>query len=178
MIDCVDFEEWKTIKEYPNYAVSNTGRVKRITSMAPTYIGKIIKPILKKDCGYLAVNLCRNNKVSQVLVQHLVCNAFLGSKPNKKVCNHKDGNKQNNKRSNLEYITRSEDCIHAINLGLKKPLRGSELNRAKLKETDIPEIFYFKELGYTQKQISKKYGVDPSTISLVLSRKNWGWLEL
>lgn len=37
------------------------------------------------------------------------------------VVNHKDGNKLNNNYENLEWVTRSENDLHAFRLDLRKP---------------------------------------------------------
>jgi hypothetical protein len=57
-------------------------------------------------------------------VHRLVARAFLGLCLDPAIIvNHIDGNKRNNKSSNLEYITISENLKHAYSLGLKKPTR-------------------------------------------------------
>ena len=48
-------EEWKVIKNYPGYAVSNWGKVRRITKGRHTFIGRNLKLFYR--CGYLAINL-------------------------------------------------------------------------------------------------------------------------
>ena len=45
--------------------------------------------------------------------------AFVGPRPALHETNHIDGNKANNALSNLEYVTKSENTIHAVRLGLR-----------------------------------------------------------
>jgi hypothetical protein len=65
--------------------------------------------------GYMA---CSINSIS-IYVHILVANAFLPNFYNKKIINHKDGNKANCKLYNLEWVTRSENAYHSSNV-LKK----------------------------------------------------------
>lgn len=55
---------------------------------------------------------------------------------------------------------------------------GENIHTAKLKESDIPNIFSLKSRGHTGKQIAQKYNVEPSTISCVLLRKSWKHLTI
>jgi hypothetical protein len=48
----------------------------------------------------------------------LVATHFCQNPLNKEYVNHIDGDKHNNKRENLEWVTASENSIHAYNLGL------------------------------------------------------------
>ena len=99
-------EEWRSIKDYEDYKVSNLGRVKSLK------FGK--EKILKKGLsgnGYHIVNLCDVGLVKARKVHQLVAVAFLNHKPDgyKLVVNHKDFNRTNNNVSNLEIVSAREN---------------------------------------------------------------------
>ena len=91
-------ENWK---EYLGYEVSNLGRVK----------GKA-KRILKGtnlDCGYIGYSINKRLYLGHLLVWE----AFNGEKKDKMVINHINGNKHDNRLSNLEEITHRENLLKA-----------------------------------------------------------------
>jgi len=100
-------ERWKQIKDYPDYSISDLGRVKSF---------KDIKCIIKKLCddgrGYLQVRLSDGIKTRTIKVHKLVAINFLNHTPcgHKLVINHKDIDKTNNYVLNLEIITNRENC--------------------------------------------------------------------
>ena len=49
-------------------------------------------------------------------VHRLVAQAFIPNLEGKPQVNHKDGNKQNNSITNLEWVTNEENCEHARRL--------------------------------------------------------------
>lgn len=69
--------------------------------------------------GYAVVKLRDKNKVITKKVHRLVAEAFLTNEENKPQVNHKDGNKQNNNLSNLEWVTASENIRHAKENGFQ-----------------------------------------------------------
>ena len=103
-------EIWKTINEYPNYQVSNTGKVKSIERKVKKWNGyrtvreRILNPINNK--GYQQVTLCRDGKIKPMLVHRLVVQAFLPNPYNLPEVNHLDEDKTNNNVENLEWCTR------------------------------------------------------------------------
>ena len=123
-------ENWKSISEYPNYEVSNTGKVRNINS------GRILKPRLAK--GYERVILCDHNICKPKTVHRLVAQTFIRDTNNNLQVNHKDGNKLNNNVENLEWVTVSENLSHAYRIGLKNPPRP---NPRKVKIVETNEIF-------------------------------------
>ena len=81
--------------------------------------GKVLKPHLNSH-GYLTVRL----RGKEFKLHQLVATAFVPGKMEGLVPNHKDGNKTNCLPSNLEWVTRSENTLHAYATGLCKPKRG------------------------------------------------------
>lgn len=66
--------------------------------------------------GYQIVNVQVNKRGKGVAVHIAVARAFVpGYRPGLEV-NHKDGNKQNNKPDNLEWITRLENARHSVHV--------------------------------------------------------------
>ena len=102
-------EIWKEIKDYPNYMVSNLGRVK---SLNYNHTGvEQIRKLKKSNKGYLTINLSKNNNVKWFFVHRIEAIAFdlpipehLKNIPIEKLeINHKDENPQNNNLDNLEW---------------------------------------------------------------------------
>lgn len=107
-------EIWKPIQGYENnYEISNFGQVRN----------KITGKILIGDhnnLGYRRVTLYTPKK-QRYFVHRLVALHFCEGYKKDLVVNHKDGNKQNNYCDNLEWVTRSENDLHAYSLELRKP---------------------------------------------------------
>lgn len=102
-------EIWKDVVGYEGlYQVSNLGYVKRKN--------RILKHTYREH--YKAVILCKNGKTKTFQVHRLVALAFIPNTNNLPQINHIDGNKLNNKVSNLEWVTPSENRKHGIRLGL------------------------------------------------------------
>lgn len=80
--------------------------------------GKILAE-MDNGFGYKKVNIKIKGKLVQKYVHRLVLETFLGSIPENKQVNHKDGNKANNVLSNLEIVSAKENTRHAIRTGLR-----------------------------------------------------------
>lgn len=107
-------EKWKDIVGYESYyQISDIGRIKR----------KDTEKILKNNIrnGYEYVTLCVNGQRKKFYVHRLVAIAFIPNPNSYEQVNHKDGNKSNNKASNLEWCTQKENLLHAFRTGLNTP---------------------------------------------------------
>ena len=122
-------EVWKKIRNHDRYEVSSYGRVRN------SYTGKLLKPGVHKQ-GYLLVWLCENGTRYAKSVHRLVAEAFIQNPNNKPQVNHKNGDKTDNNVKNLEWVTGSENTIHAYRTSL---FNGRPKVRVKIVETG--EIF-------------------------------------
>ena len=108
------------------YEVSDTGVVRSIdrtiqcrTETVLTRKGIVLAQNPHKDTSYLLVSLWKGNKGTSFYVHRLVAEAFL---PNLRLLpevNHKDGDRQNNVLTNLEWVTSLGNKLHAIETGLR-----------------------------------------------------------
>lgn len=174
MANQIKTEIWRTIKNFPDYAVSNYGRLKRITFARGTKPGLILKPNLTNK-GYLQIGLCRTNQKRKFEKIHiLVLEAFNSSRKEGKECNHKDGEKLNNFVENLEWVTPSENRQHAYSKGLIPKPRG-ELNPShKLSNSTVLNIRELYKTGqYKQKQLAFLFDISYCHINKIINRKCW-----
>nr|QBK92508.1 MAG: HNH endonuclease [Pithovirus LCPAC401] len=112
-IDLPD-EIWKDgterFPEISSFLVSNLGRIRRKSG---TTIG------CKYDSGHLYVYLLHIDGSSRhKQVNRLICGVFSDGRIDDLQVNHIDGNKENNKFSNLEYATGPDNIKHALDTGL------------------------------------------------------------
>ena len=131
---------WKRIREFPNYEISNRGHVYSIPR--PKTKGGILQPDL--PFGYPRVGLYNEDGYTKICIHILVITHFK-RKPKikeKVVCIHKDRNRQNNKVSNLKWVTVSEMIRLGYDIGERfSCIEGGEQHpRAKLTEFDVKQI--------------------------------------
>jgi len=167
-------EVWKTVVQDKNYKVSNMGRVKRIVNERNTYVGRLMTPM--KELGYLRVRLSTKCSRKRFAIHFLVLEAFVGIRPEGKECNHKDGNKENNCVTNLEWVTSSENKRHAIATGLKIQKRGEEHHHSKLTRDEVLLIRKLCKEKILVQQIANRFNVSQSVISGIKAGKAWKWL--
>jgi hypothetical protein len=147
-------EEWKEIKDYPEYWVSNLGRIKRKAYTKHTTrvrlgkkedlackvkekilslcIGKKRKPTIESR---ISVVLYNKNGRKRFYVHRLVGMSFVKGYKKELQINHKDGNPKNNMYTNLEWVTMSENMLHARNvLGQPPGTKGKKIWTEEEKE--------------------------------------------
>lgn len=110
-------EIWKHIDFFEGeFYVSNLGRVMNRKT------GNILKGDISGS-GYQRVQLYYKGNTKKFLRHRLVALYFIYNDDpiNKTIVNHIDGNKHNNHYTNLEWVTPSENTLHALRLGLLKP---------------------------------------------------------
>ena len=116
-------EQWKTITYASNYEVSTEGKVRNKTTKY------ILKGRLSKS-GYLQVSIKHDEteRFQNAYIHRLVAECWIDNFDNKPSVNHIDGNKLNNHKNNLEWMTYSEQQKHRCEVLNKKP-QGKKLGQ-------------------------------------------------
>lgn len=140
-----------------SYLISTCGKIAYV-KRGKLYItrGKI-----KGGYFYHSVNTGLGRK--NIPVHRAVCSTYIptdNSNPEKiETVNHKNGNKENNLSTNLEWTTWEENYMHAINNGLfnvlVKPIKGTYL---------LDDEFHGEEIYFSSINETTKFGLQNSTI--------------
>ena len=153
-------EEWKTVQEFPNYQVSNFGKIKSFTRQKK---GKLLKPITR--AGVFYVCLCRNGYHTSRHIHKLVIEAFFGYREEYAKIRHIDGNKHNNRIDNLMYVKTG-----IADGSIKIPVfdDGSKLYKDEITEKTVYEISKMLKFGKrTIEYISERFGVSEFVVKCI-----------
>jgi len=157
-------EIWREIPSRPKYQVSNLGRIRRIkTKIGLPYCKPLTVQMPNKYQAYVTINLQRK----RFYIHRLVALAFIPNPNNLPQVNHIDGNKANNAVYNLEWVTRSENGLHAYKVLHIKPSAkgrfGKEANRHKAVNVYSLNNEYIKRFE-TITEASKELNIDTGSI--------------
>ncbi|QNI20386.1 HNH endonuclease [Bacillus phage 1_ICo-2020] len=140
----------KNIPNFEGYTVTNEGKV---YSTKRENRKKELK-LERTRNGYNRVTFCKDGKTTRFLVHRLVAAVFLGERDRPMMVNHKDGNKTNNHVDNLEWVTCSENTIHAFENGLRRT------ERTVLTDEVLGVISIMLDKGYSQRKIARELGIN------------------
>lgn len=160
---------YKVIKEYPNYAISESGTIINLKT-------KQIKSQYVGSTGYYMVSFSKCNKSKPNRVHRLLATAFIPNPNNKPHVNHKDGNKLNNCLTNLEWVTHKENMKHAFENGLANNT-GVNNGMSKLTPAKVKHIKNSLIAGESQQKIANRMNVSRSCILKIHLGKTWAHIK-
>ncbi len=171
-------EVWKPIKNYERYYhVSNLGRVRSLdryqeirSKVKILRKGRILKPKMNKS-GYLTVKLSLEGNVKCKFIHRLVAENFISEYKKPLQVNHVDGNKLNNKVSNLEWVTASENIQHSFDIKLREGYKSEKHPMSKLSNIETDFIRYWLDLNFKGNLLANLFDVSCSTISEIKNNK-------
>lgn len=101
--------------------------------------------------GYRRYQLTFKGKYYNYLAHRLVANYFLEKKNETLVVHHKDGNKLNNHKNNLQWVTSSENLKEAYNMGRTNNQKKNYITQEELIKQEWKRVantqYYISEYG-------------------------------
>jgi hypothetical protein len=154
----------KAIPGHPNYSITEDGNV-----WSHNY-SRWIKGH-KNWAGYIRVTLSNNGKAKSYSAHRLVAITYIENLNNKEYINHINGIKDDNRVSNLEWATPSENTKHAWKNGFNKisnkTINASIERNSKVVLDTQTGIFY-----QSCKEASKLLSYNENTLRSYLSGHN------
>lgn len=151
------------VKSLPRKIVTSHGVIRRV-------FGCILRPYKSRN-GYLTVKIGTSQRDKKhYFIHKMIAKAFIPNPNNKKHINHIDGNKLNNKISNLEWCTLKENIQHAFRTGLTVSAKGEAAGRAKLSNKQVLEIL---NSNLTSRQLGKIYSVSKTSVWAIKTGLSW-----
>lgn len=155
---------WRAINGWGRYEVSDCGYVRN------TKTGRILRTS-DSGSGHQRVQLYRGGVRLQFAVHRLVLEAFVGDCPYGMEACHENGDPTDNRVENLRWDTHAENMRDRSKHGRSN--RGERCHSSKL---SAAQVYAIREDPRPQKEIAADYGIARPSVSLIKSRKNWGWL--
>ena len=156
-------ENYKVIKDYPDYAITRDGEVCNLKT------NRKLKPY-KDRTGYICLNITRRSSKIHFKIHRLVAVAYIDNINNYPQVNHINGIKADNRVENLEWCTPSQNIKHAfINKLIISPF-GEKHGKSKLTELQVLEI---RNSSLSKKELAVLYNVSERNINFIINRRGW-----
>lgn len=152
-------EKWKKIKDFPAYEVSDLGQVRRCLPSQTSKVGKQLKTTFHTNSGYITLVLRKDGKSYTKNLHRIVAKAFIPNPKELPQVNHKDGNKDHNAASNLEWRTNLGNMRHSTQIGIRGSIFQIKNKRWRVRYSPEPNkavhIGYFDTKEEGKKALNK-----------------------
>lgn len=143
----------KSICGFENYKITEDGVVFGAR-------GKALKPDENSN-GYLRVSLCKEGIVTRVFIHRLVAITYVDNPKGLKVINHKNGNRKDNRVTNIEWTHQRENVQDGFD-------RGRVLNNAPVGREKEEEVLKLLDHGVSRLKTAKETGISMTTINRII----------
>lgn len=181
-----EHQEWRVVPGFPDYEISNDGRLRRATDGSNSKKGKEIVSNIGAT-GYPKYSLSApSGKRKTINAHRLVALTFLPSPaPEQNFVLHKNDNKLDIRACNLKWGTSSDNYVDAVNNGGIKVgyhyshdrpwavSRGEKHSSSKLTEDQVLNIL---QSDASSSELARKYGVDSALIYRI--KKGLAWKHI
>lgn len=140
---------------YDQYCADPSGKIYSLRS------GRFLSCVEQRT-GYLCVTLSQDGKRDNFSVHRLVALTHLDNSENLPVVNHIDGDKKNNKVTNLEWCTHQENVQHAVDTGLRSGTRNPDRSLTDERAHQVCRLICD---NWRNKDISKSLGVSQQIVA-------------
>ena len=163
--------ERKKIPGYSRYSASIDGLIFR-DERVWNYLPGIVQS-RKNSQGYLSVAITSDEGVSKKLNVHvLVAAAFIGERPQGMHVCHNNGDRLDNRSSNLRYGTPKSNYDDSVQHGTFT--HGILHKKAKITDEEVLEIKKLvADCDITFKEIGNLYGISGAKVSAIADDKAW-----
>lgn len=159
--------EWRGVPSFPEYEASDQGQI-RLRVGRGGRPGKI-RATYPSWNGYRAVHIGPNGGLR--MLNRLVCEAWNGLPPTPEhQAAHEDGDRLNNRPSNLVWKTRVENYQDQIRHGTSK--KGEGHHHARLTNADVLSIRALAGKR-TGRAIAAQFGLSEGHVSGIINRRLW-----
>ena len=150
--------------EFPRYRVTPDGRIYSLRA------GRFLKPI--QVGKYLGVTITHaDGRIVHRTVHRLVLEVTAGPRPPGRVARHLNGDRYDNRSSNLAWGTVRQNAADKVRHGTDP--RGTRNPMAKLTWQQVRQIRAMASAGTMQRRIARQFHVSPMTISRVVRGETW-----
>lgn len=170
-----DRERWAPIRSFEGlYEISSFGRVRRSSPSRNAPSGFLLKGRTTHD-GYVKYSLFRSGRYRHVTGHRLVAIAFLGLPPFPRAhVAHQDGNRKNNRLSNLRWATPAENEADKRRHGTARGAApGEQHHHSTLNTALVVAMRRHAIAGMNMSAIAGKFGVPKITAYDAIVGKTW-----
>jgi hypothetical protein len=171
-------EEWRDVKGYEGrYRVSSDGRVQSCSHKTQWQWRDLRTSV--NEHGYHLVKLQKNRSVRNSSVHRIVAKAFLGEPADGMEVDHINGDKNDNRASNLEWVSRKENVGRHWRKNPGRPEFSCERHpMAKATPEMVAVAIALYVGGMRPNDASARVGMGKNWLCGILNGKLWSNLNL